>query len=481
MRDVRLVFPHQLFATPPVVPGCDKVLLVEEPLYFTQFPFHKQKLLLQRASLRYYQNQLQQMGWQTRYLECHDPLADVRELLPALAADGVKVLHVTEVCDDWLQRRLEQAAAANHLSLAWHASPQFLTDTTSLATQFGATRRKYLHNNFYSWQRQRLGLLLDAEGKPQGGQWSFDADNRKPWPKQRLPPPLPQAAVTPWHIEGRQWVQEHFPRAPGSLEGALHYPVTHAQADAWLDDFLQQRFAGFGTWEDAIAGEAAVLQHSVLTPMLNNGLLLPATVLQKTLAFAEAQRVPLNDTEGFVRQLVGWREFVRGLYLHHGRQQRCANYWGFTQPMPRAFYDASTGIEPVDAVIRKVLHNGYCHHIERLMILGCFMLISSLLTITILLSLLYMINRVERLASGSLVPKLDQAMVKLNEVLDSTRVLAEQARQSAGTVTSSTTFVAEQVVSPVIRIASLASGVRAAATTLARRSVHEDAEKSVAP
>jgi hypothetical protein len=92
-----------------------------------------------------------------------------------------------------------------------------------------------------------------------------------------------------------------------------------------------------------------------------------------------------------------------------------------------------------------------------------------------------MINRVERLASGSLVPKLDQAMVKLNEVLDSTRVLAEQARQSAGTVTNSTTFVAEQVVSPVIRIASLASGVRAAATTLARRSVHEDAEKSVAP
>lgn len=116
-----------------------------------------------------------------------------------------------------------------------------------------------------------------------------------------------------------------------------------------------------------------------------------------------------------------------------------------------------------------------------IIILGCFMLISSLLTITILLSLLYMINRVERLASGNLVPKLDQAMVKLNEVLDSTRVLAEQARQSAGTVTNSTTFVAEQVVSPVIRIASLASGVRAAATTLARRNAHEDAEKSVAP
>jgi len=375
MHEVLLVFPHQLFATPPVVPDCDNALLVEEPLFFTLLPFHRQKLLLQRAGLRYYQSHLQQLGWQTRYLECHDPLADVRQLLPALAADGIRALHVTEVCDDWLQRRLEQAAAATGLALVWHASPQFLTDSNSLATQFSAARRKYLHNNFYAWQRKRLGLLLDAEGKPLGGQWSFDADNRKRWPKRRLPPPVPHAAATPWHAEATQWVQERFPKAPGSLEGALHYPATHAQAEAWLDDFLQQRFAGFGTWEDAIVGEAAALQHSVLTPMLNNGLLLPDTVLQKTLAFARAQRVPLNDTEGFVRQLVGWREFVRGLYLHHGRQQRRANHWGFTRPLPRAFYDASTGIEPVDTVIRKVLHNGYCHHIERLMILGSFMLL----------------------------------------------------------------------------------------------------------
>jgi deoxyribodipyrimidine photolyase-related protein len=375
MHELLLVFPHQLFAMPPDTGDCRSVLLVEEPLFFTQYAFHKQKLLLQRAGLRYYQSHLQQLGWQTRYIEFHDQRADVRQLLPALAAEGVQLLYVTDVDDDWLKRRLEQAAAGSGLALKWYPSPQFLTPTDALTTQFKSTRRKYLQNSFYIWQRKRLGLLLDHEGAALGGQWSFDADNRKPWPKRQLPPPLPRASATPWHAEAMQWVQQQFPTAPGSLEGALHYPVTHAQADAWLDDFLQQRFAGFGTWEDAIVGEAAVLQHSVLTPMLNNGLLLPETVLQKTLAFAAAQRVPLNDTEGFVRQLVGWREFIRGLYLHHGRQQRTANHWGFTQPLPRAFYDASTGIEPVDTVLRKVLRNGYCHHIERLMILGCFMLL----------------------------------------------------------------------------------------------------------
>ncbi len=375
MREVLLVFPHQLFATPPDTGDCRTALLVAEPLFFTLYAFHKQKLLLQRASLRYYTQHLQQLGWHTRYVECGDALADVRQLLPALAAQGVQRLHLSEVCDDWLQRRLEVAAAACGMALLWHASPQFLTDGAALATQFSRSRRRYLHNNFYIWQRRRLGLLLDQAGEPLGGQWSFDADNRKPWPKRQLPPPLPSAPHSAWHDEAAQWVQQQFPQAPGAIEGALRYPVTHAQADAWLDDFLQQRFAGFGTWEDAIVGEAPVLQHSVLTPLLNNGLLLPATVLQRTLEFAAAQQVPLNDTEGFVRQLAGWREFIRGLYLHHGRQQRCANHWGFTRPLPRAFYDASTGIEPVDNVIRKVLRNGYCHHIERLMILGCFMLL----------------------------------------------------------------------------------------------------------
>jgi len=375
MRELLLVFPHQLFAMPPDTGECRSALLVEEDLFFTLFRFHKQKLLLQRASLRYYDSHLQQLGWQTSYIESGAQRADVRCLLPALAREGLEQLHITDVCDDWLQRRLEAAAAGAGLRLVWHATPQFLTDSAALATQFSHTRRKYLHNNFYVWQRKRLGLLLDGAGEPQGGQWSFDADNRKPWPKQRLPPPLPRASATAWHEEAQRWVRDRFADAPGLLQGDLHYPVTHQQADAWLDTFLAQRFAGFGTWEDAMVAQAPVLQHSVLTPLLNKGLLLPATVLQKALAYAEAQQLPLNDTEGFVRQLIGWREFIRGLYLHHGRQQRSANYWGFTKPLPAAFYDGSTGVEPVDTVIRKVLHNGYCHHIERLMVLGCFMLL----------------------------------------------------------------------------------------------------------
>jgi len=180
---------------------------------------------------------------------------------------------------------------------------------------------------------------------------------------------LEQAALD----EAAAWMARHG-EVVGSVDG-FRYPITHEGAEAWLDEFFSQRFAGFGTYEDALSTRGDFLFHSVLTPLLNIGLLTPAQVVERALAYGEKAEVPVNDVEGFVRQIIGWREFVMIVYLRHGRAMRCANFWQFDEPMPQSVLNWKTGIAPVDHVLEKVEREGYAHHIERLMVLGNFMLL----------------------------------------------------------------------------------------------------------
>ena len=142
-----------------------------------------------------------------------------------------------------------------------------------------------------------------------------------------------------------------------------------------LFSFLEERMEEFGDYEDAIVHKEMLLNHSLLTPMLNVGLLTPEQIIRQTLDYNLAHGVRINSTEGFVRQIIGWREFIRGVYVTKGREERTRNYWGFTRKIPKSFYNGTTGIVPVDETIKKVLQTGYCHHIERLMVLGNFMLL----------------------------------------------------------------------------------------------------------
>lgn len=215
---------------------------------------------------------------------------------------------------------------------------------------------------------------LFMEG-PLHGKWSFDADNRKRYPKGQQPPEIMFPAADDYSREAFDYVQNGFGNNPGELTKEPMYPVSHESAGDWLEQFLTERFALFGPYEDAMVKDEVFLHHSVLSPLLNSGLLTPTQVLDKTLTFAINNQVPFNSLEGFVRQLIGWREFIAGMYRFKGREQRTKNFWGFTRKIPPSFYDATTGIGPVDIVIKKVLTTGYCHHIERLMVLGNFMLL----------------------------------------------------------------------------------------------------------
>lgn len=370
MRTIGLVYPHQLYPSHPAVAGADEVVLVEEPLFFRQYRFHRQKLMLHRASLQRYAAELSRQGRVVRYVEASDlrDTGDVVRWLPP----GSRV-QVVDVCDDWLEQRLTAACQRRRVKLIWREDPCFLTSRKDVEA-FAAQSRKLFFTEFYIQQRKRLGLLL-ADGRPVGGKWSFDRSNRKRLPRSVVVPSPPVVAEDKVARHAREYVQREFPTALGADE-ALRYPSSRSLASQWLEGFIADRLALFGDYEDAISVRHAVLFHSVLTPMLNVGLLSPREVVEA--ALTRADQVPINALEGFIRQVIGWREFIRLVYLTRGRRQRSRNFWRCSQPLPAAFYHATTGIEPVDHIIRRVLLTGYCHHIERLMVLGNFMLLCDI-------------------------------------------------------------------------------------------------------
>ncbi len=368
-----LIFPHQLYAGHPALDGVSRAVLVEEPLHFTQYRFHRQKLILHRATMRRLAHDLRGRGLRVDYIEATE-IAETAGIARALHALGIRSARYVDPCDDWLGRRLAGALKQHRIAATVLDDPHFMTPFAEIR-DFAAGKDRLRFTEFYIAQRRRLGILIEKGGKPTGGQWSFDPANRKRLPRD-LDIPFPRRPKEDSFVrEARRYVAVRFPGAIGS-DAEFGYPTDHAGAAAWLGDFVRERLAHFGDYEDAMSTSHDALFHSVLTPMLNIGLLSPRQVVDA--ALGQAGRVPLNSLEGFIRQVTGWREFVRLVYLTRGRAQRTRNFWGFGADMPAAFYDATTGIEPVDHVIRRVLRTGYCHHIERLMILGNFMLLCEI-------------------------------------------------------------------------------------------------------
>lgn len=371
---VALVYPHQLFESNPALEGAEAVVLVEEPLFFTQFRFHSWKLALHRASMETYERELVGKGKKVHYLKA-DQLESTQNIAKYLKELGVSSVQVVALNDDWLQWKLEAALGQAGIEMTVLDDPHFLTPLSEFVEIERRKKGRWFFTEFYVSQRKRLGLLLDDQGKPVGGKWTFDTDNRKKLPKGLVAPRPRWQVVSEITSATISKVRDEFPQAYGAVD-QFCYPTSRTDARRCLDDFLDHRLKDFGIYEDAIDTEQIFLFHSVLTPALNIGLLSPAEVVAA--ALERQDEVPLNSLEGFVRQIIGWREYIRGVYFCFGRRQRTRNFWNHHLPMPKAFYDGTTGIEPVDTVIRRVLKYSYCHHIERLMILGNFMLLCEI-------------------------------------------------------------------------------------------------------
>lgn len=378
-ESIALVFPHQLFSSHPAVKRGRPVVLVEDTLFFgdpfaSPGRFHKQKILLHRASMKAYATGLEEAGQEVRYLD-YDRNATIEDLLTKLHRSlRFSEIATAEPCDFLLEKRLRRFCEEADVKLAIDATPMFLTPPDWAEAHF-SSRKKPFMAAFYEAQRKRLELLLDAKGGPLGGRWSYDDENRKGMPKKGLDVPADPVVRRRKEVdEAAAYIADRFGDYPGRAE-PFFYPVTHEDAAAWLDHFLEWRLIGFGPWEDALSERERVLFHSVLTPALNIGLLTPQQIVDRTLEFAASNEVPLASLEGFLRQIVGWREFIFQMYHRHGVAMRNANFFGHARQLPRSLWTAETGVAPVDLVVGRVLETGYAHHIERLMVMGNFLLL----------------------------------------------------------------------------------------------------------
>ncbi|WP_341924119.1 cryptochrome/photolyase family protein [Nocardioides psychrotolerans] len=362
-RHVRLVLPHQLFREHLDAGDGTTFVLVEHDLLFRHYRFHAQKLVLHRASMRRFADLLREHDREVHVIQTsadrtsHDQLT---ALLTDLTPAGTSVY---DVVDDWLSRDLHRAVP----DLEVLETPNFLTTRQQLTDHFAGSSARM--QTFYTWQRRRLDVLVEADGSPVGGKWSFDEDNRKKLPKGHPVPTVTPPERHPAVEEAIAWVAREFPDAPGNAD-TFAWPTSHAEAEASYDEFLAQRLVDFGPFEDAISAQHGFVFHSLLTPGLNIGLVSPHHVLTRALEHTEEHDVPLASLEGFVRQVIGWREYMRATYHLWGRRMRSRNHLQHTRPLSQGWWDATTGLDPVDHVLRRVLDTGYAHHIERLMVLG---------------------------------------------------------------------------------------------------------------
>ena len=372
MSAVSLILPHQLYVDHPALNPKRPVILIEEYLLFNQYAFHKQKLVMMRAAMRYYHQELLGRGFEVRYIEAYEPLADVRECLKAQAMVGCTDIYLVDPVDNWLEKRIK--ASAKNIALHWYDSPSFLNTSKDLASFFNPSKKKFFQTAFYKAERIKRGILMDGDS-PMGGPWTFDADNRKRFPKDRNPPEISWPEKTVHHQEAENYVDKYFGENLGQISESIVFPIDHKSAMAWLDQFLSYRFEYFGHYADALVDGELLLHHSLLSPLLNMGLLTPEHVLDRVINFANNHNIPLNSTEGLVRQIMGWREFIRGVYQAKGTQERTTNFWQHKRRIPKSFYEGTTGLYPVDSVIQKVKKTAYAHHIERLMVLGNIMVL----------------------------------------------------------------------------------------------------------
>lgn len=320
-----------------------------------------------------YAELLRNKGYTVFYIHAQQEETRCESLIADLHKAGITEIVCCDPCDYLLERRLHRYARLHNIRLNLIPSPSFL-DTKEYGKEFFGNRKKFFLTEYYTGQRKRYGILLEEGVNPLGGQWTYDTENRKRLPSGHVSPAINWPAADGNWFEAMKYVDLNFSDNPG-ISGSVIYPYTHREAEKWLDSFLEQRFRLYGDYQDAIEPGETFLYHSIISPMLNTGLLDPSLVIHRAIEAACEFNVPINALEGFTRQVLGWREFIRHVYTLKGTEQRKRNYFSHERKIPASFYSGTTGIEPVDAAIKRTLKYGYTHHIERLMVLGNFMVL----------------------------------------------------------------------------------------------------------
>ena len=350
---------------------CNEVFMAEDYELCTYFKHHKLKLFLFLAAMREYRDELKNKSFSVNYFELPNRKQNenyIDFLIKFLKDKEISEINIFEIEDKGFENQFLKELVGVGVEVNIIKSPMFLFERSDFVSM-AKGKKVYRMSSFYQKARKTLKILMDENDKPIGGKWSFDEENRKKIPKNVTPPEMIAFKESKYSAEVKNLINSNFNDHPGNLEN-IWFPVDRAGAQKQLDNFLKIRFENFGIYEDAMLENKNFLFHSCISPFLNIGLLTPHKVIDKTLQFAEKNNIPMNSVEGFVRQIIGWREFIRGIYHEEGEVQINSNYWKHTKKLTQSWYDGTTGIDPLDDCIKTTLKDGYIHHIPRLMVIS---------------------------------------------------------------------------------------------------------------
>lgn len=358
--------------------GRDVVLMVEVVEEATYVHHHKKKIAFLFSAMRHFAERLRREGWEVDYVRLDDPAnrgSFTGELERAIVRhDPARVL-VTEPGEWRVRAAMEDWPGRFGLPVDILEDDRFLCSRAAFA-DWAEGRKQLRMEFFYREMRRKSGLLMD-DGEPEGGRWNFDAENRKPAKTDLFMPKPAHSEPDEITREVLDLVAERFPVHFGNLE-PFWFAVTAEGAEAALAHFLEEALPSFGDYQDAMLADERFLYHSVLSLYINAGLLDPLEVCRRVEAEYRAGRAPLNAAEGFIRQIIGWREYVRGIYWLKMPDYVEQNFFEAGRPLPDFYWTAETEMACIRAAVTQTKEEAYAHHIQRLMVTGNFALLAGI-------------------------------------------------------------------------------------------------------
>ncbi len=339
-------------------PATDAIVLVESERMTTGRPWHPERLFFLISSARHFAAEMRADGFDVRYVKAPTTIDGLRQV-------RAEVGDLPIVCAE--PSSFQQSRLLAEFGVEFVPNDLFLTPR-ALFAQWAGSHKSYVMENFYRAQRVRLGILVEGSA-PEGGRWNFDADNRLPPPKNYEWPPYLE------HV--RDDIDREVATELGH-EPTTTWATTRSGALRQLDNFIRHHLAGFGPYEDAMAGDNWALHHSLLSPYLNNGLLDPRETIDAVLAAYRRGDAPIESVEAFVRQVIGWREYINGMYWFLGEDYRNLNGLEAARPLLPLFADSTrTDMNCVKTVVADVEERAWAHHIPRLMVLSNLALVTG--------------------------------------------------------------------------------------------------------
>ena len=350
------------------------VFMAEDYELCTYEKHHKLKILLFLSSMRSYAENLKKNKFKLEYskIDSNDFKKSYTDKLKKIISLK-KISEVTsfEIEDKFFENKIKKFF--HRYKIKWNIlkSPMFLNSRLEFKDYLSKTKKPFMAT-FYKESRQKFNILMTTKGTPEGGKWSFDSENRKKMPDNIKVPLIPKIKHTKHTKDIKPIVEKLFKNHPGNTEN-FWFATEEKDVNKLLNFFIKKKSNLFGDYEDAVNQNDNILFHSVLSPYLNLGIITPDEVVKKVLEFNKMNKIKINSLEGYLRQVIGWREFMRGIYQNYSFEIENRNFFKHNRKMKNAWYDGNTGLPPLDYAIKNSLNYGWSHHIERLMILSNIM------------------------------------------------------------------------------------------------------------